>query len=180
MPPQPVWDISPYLEGSGLRTFAPIGLLLGSAPPTSVGHCKGCHQIQFHHPRPSLQTMVKVTTRRRKQRERQRWRRGGERKRDIHKDKRNDPFTLLSDLVISFSLLFSSCTCLLRPVCRSKAYRSRTRPPPQEAKDVRPKPSAAAGFKNKAPTTRGQGCKAKALSSNRLQEQGPHHKRPRM
>ena len=41
-------------------------------------------------------------------------------------------------------------------------------------------PSAATGVKNKAPTRRGQGCKAKAFSSHRVQEEGPHQKRPRM
>ena len=42
--------------------------------------------------------------------------------------------------------------------------------------NVRPKLSAATGWKKKVLTTRNQGCKAEALSSNRLEEQGLHHK----
>ena len=57
---------------------------------------------------------------------------------------------------------------------------SRTRSSPEKAKYVRPKASAAKRLKNKVFTTGGQSCKAKALSSKRLEEQGPHHKRPRM
>ena len=53
---------------------------------------------------------------------------------------------------------------------------SRTGCSPQEAKDARPKPSAATGLKHKVLTTRSQGCRAKAVSSNRLEEQGAHHR----